>query len=631
MSLVYVQNATFLLNQVKLLNDVSFQIKEKERICLVGNNGTGKSTFLNIIAKIETLDNGIITYKKNIKIKYLEQNIVYNSNKSIYEFICEGITHESQYLKDYFRILHHSKFMTFLNNSQKLIQLKKIFDTKKLWDKKKKIDDIINYFGLNSHAMLSSLSGGLLRKIELGKILVSEPDLIILDEPTNHLDIITIHWLEKFLTTHLISVLFVSHDRSFINKVSTRIIHLNSGSLISWTGDYDSFLNNQSNNRYINAVKKIKFEKKLDKEKLWANSGVKARSTKNESRMKQLQKMINESKLSKPIMKTTKIVINEDNYSGRLFFKLKEVCFNSNQMILINSFSDIVQRGEKIALIGINGSGKSTLLKLIVGELKPNSGSIDFNPNVKTAYFDQKRVKINLDKTILDNLSHEKNEITINNKKYHKLKYLEQFSFPKEKIKLKARVLSGGEINKLLLAKLFLKKSNVLILDEPTNDLDLESLQNLEIALKKYKGVILLVSHDQKFIQQVANKYWCFKKNGHIDKHLIFPDIKKWNNIIPEVQNLTSLQKTTNTILTKNKLISKISKKDLKKELKNMPKKIEKIENCINQLQNEINSSNFFYLSLENKKELLNQLKNAEINLEKHFLRWEYLELKNNL
>lgn len=627
MSLVYVQNATFLLNQTTLLNDISFQIKEKERICLVGNNGTGKSTFLNIIAKKETLDNGIITYKKNIKIKYLEQNSFYNNNKSIYEFICEGITNESQYLKNYFHILYHLKFVTSSNNSQKLIQLKKIFNTKKLWEKKKKIDDIINYFGLNNHAMLSSLSGGLLRKIELGTILISEPDLIILDEPTNHLDIITIHWLEKFLTTHLTSVLFVSHDRSFINKVSTKIIHLNSGSLISWIGDYDSFLDHQSNNRYINSVKKIKLKKKIEKEQLWANSGVKARSTKNESRMKQLQKMINESEFSKPIIKTTNIVINEDNYSGHLFFKLKEVCFNLNQTILINNFSDIVQRGEKIALIGTNGSGKSTLLKLIVGELKPNSGSIDFNPNIKTAYFDQKRVKINFEKTVLDNLSHEKNEISINNKKYHKLKYLEQFSFPKEKIKLKAKVLSGGEINKLLLAKLFLKKSNVLILDEPTNDLDLESLQNLEIALKKYKGVILLVSHDQKFIQKVANKYWCFKKNGYIDKNLIFPDIKKWNNIITEVQNPTSLQKTTKIILNKNRLISKISKKDLKKELKNIPKKIEKIENCINKLQNEINSSNFFYLSSENKKELLHQLKKTEMNLEKYFLRWEYLEL----
>ncbi|XBC43145.1 MAG: ATP-binding cassette domain-containing protein [Buchnera aphidicola (Meitanaphis flavogallis)] len=627
MSLVYVQNATFLLNQNKLLNDINFQIKEKERICLVGNNGTGKSTFLNIIAKKTTLDNGIITYKKNIKIKYLQQNIVYNNDKSIYEFICEDIAHESQYLKNYFHILHHLKFTKPLNDSQKLIQLKKIFNTKQLWEKKTKIDNIINFFGLNNHAMLSSLSGGLLRKIELGKILVSEPDLIILDEPTNHLDIITIHWLEEFLTTHLISLLFVSHDRSFINKVSTRIIHLNSEGLISWTGNYDSFLNDQFNNRCINAVKKIKFKKKLDKEKLWANSGVKARSTKNESRIKQLQKMIDKSKLSQPIMKTTNIVINEDNYSGHLFFKLKEICFNSNQMILINSFSDIIQRGEKIALIGTNGSGKSTLLKLIIGELKLNSGSIVCNPNVKTAYFDQKRVKINFEQTVLDNLSHEKNEISINNKKYHKLKYLEQFSFPKEKIKLKAKVLSGGEINKLLLAKLFLKKSNVLILDEPTNDLDLESLQNLETALKKYKGVILLVSHDQKFIQKVANKYWFFKKNGYIDKHLIFPDIKKWNDIIKVAPNLDSLQKTNKTVLNKNQLISKISKKDLKKELKNIPKKIEKIENCINHLQNEINSSKFFCLSPDNKKELLNQLKNAEINLEKHFLRWEYLEL----
>ncbi|XBC37998.1 MAG: ATP-binding cassette domain-containing protein [Buchnera aphidicola (Floraphis choui)] len=630
MSLVYMQNASFILNQNKLLKNVNFKIDEKERICLIGNNGTGKSTFLNIISKKEPLDHGSIVYKKNIKIEYLEQNVIHNNTKSIYEFICEGIGKESKYLKHHFYVLNNKKLKTSKNDIKLLIQLEEIFDKKKLWKRKEKIDNIIKIFGLKSYSALSTLSGGWLRKVELGKILISEPDLIILDEPTNHLDIITINWLTKFLKKHLISLLFISHDRDFIKNLSTRIVHLQSGNLISWTGDYNSFLNYQSCNDYIVKINETKFNKKLEKEKLWSNSGIKARSTKNESRIKNLKYMINAKESKKNTTKKIKILINEDNYEGHVFFKLKNICLHINKTILINNFSDTIKKGEKIALIGTNGSGKSTLLKLILDKLKPNSGTIDCNTNIKIAYFDQKRTKINLEKTILDNLSYKNEEIIINDKKYHKLKYLENFLFSKEKIKLKAKVLSGGEINKLLLAKLFLKKSNVLILDEPTNDLDLESLKNLESALKKYKGIILLVSHDKKFIENVANKYWNFEDNGHINIYLNFPQIKELTNVEKPYLKKFYIKNNIKKMSIKNQLISKTLKYDLKKELKNIPRKIEKIENYIHKLQNKINTSNFFCSLSNEKKEILHQLKNAEIKLENQLLRWEYLELHND-
>ncbi|XBC42115.1 MAG: ATP-binding cassette domain-containing protein [Buchnera aphidicola (Meitanaphis elongallis)] len=630
MSLVQIQNASFSLNQEKLLNNVNFKINKKERICLVGKNGTGKSTFLNIIAKKELLDRGFVIHKKNIKIKYLEQNIIHDHTKSIFEFVYEGIDDDSKHLKNYFYILNKEKLDMSLNHSSKLVQLKEIFTNKKLWKKKEKIDDIIERFNLNNNSMLSSLSGGWLRKVELGTILISEPDLIILDEPTNHLDVITINWLEKFLTKNFISVLFVSHNRSFINNVSTKIIHLNSGNLISWVGNYNSFLKNQYNDKNIIETNKIKFNKKIEKEILWANSGVKARSTKSESRMQQLKNMINMKNSEQKVIRDTEILINEDNYPGNIFFKLKNIHFYLNKTIIINNFSDTIKKGEKIALVGINGCGKSVLLKLILGELQPSSGTIYSNTNIKTAYFDQKRTNINLEETVLNNLSCGKEEISINDKKYHKLRYLENFLFPKEKIKLQAKVLSGGEINKLLLAKLFLQKNNVLILDEPTNDLDSDSLIKLEIALKKYKGIILLVSHDKTFIQNIANKYWHFNNIGHINKYLTFSKIEELKNIEQPFQINTYLKQHKKNFSTDKKLSSKIFQYNLQKELKNIPKKIEKIENYIKILQHEINSLNFFHTLSDNKKEILYKLKNEEKNLEKQFLRWEYLELLKN-
>ncbi|QCI23349.1 ATP-binding cassette domain-containing protein [Buchnera aphidicola] len=620
MSLVYMQNASFLLNKNELLHNVNFTINKKERICLVGNNGTGKSTFLNIIMKKEPLDHGLIIYKKNIKIKYLEQTIINNDSCSIYDFICDGIGQESKYLKNYFHILNNFKSITSSNNLILLNSLEEIFDKKKLWKKKEKIDNIIKMLDLKNHSLLSSLSAGCLRKIEIGKILVSEPNLIILDEPTNYLDLATINWLEEFLIQNSVSVLFVSHDRSFINNISTRIINLNSGNIISWSGNYDSFLNNQFNNKCKIEIDKTKFNKKLEQEKRWTNSGTKARTTKNISRIKRFKHMMNIKNLEQKPEKRIKILINENHYSGNILFKLEKVCFRFNEFPLINDFSDTVKKGEKIALIGTNGSGKTTLLKLIIGKLKLNSGNIYSNPNIKFAYFDQTRTQIRLEETVLNNLIYEKEEIYINNKKYHKLKYLENFLFSKNKVKLKAKALSGGERNKLLLAKLFLKESNVLILDEPTNDLDLESLQALEIALKQYKGIILLISHDKTFIQNIVNKYWSFEKNGCIKKYLTFPSIKKLTSTV------LSSHYEINSKHKKNKLISKILNNNLKKELKNMPNVIEKIESNIAKLQKEINTSNFFHSSLHNQKKTLHELKNEEANLDKQFSRWEYLE-----
>ncbi|XBC44946.1 MAG: ATP-binding cassette domain-containing protein [Buchnera aphidicola (Schlechtendalia chinensis)] len=630
MPLICMQNARFSINKNKLLNNVNFQINKKERICLIGRNGTGKSTFLDIITKKELLDHGLIIHKKNIKIEYLKQTMIEDHEKSVYEFIHEGLEQDSEHLKNYFYELNNEKLKKSSHNLKLLTQLKEKSNRNELWKEKEKIENIIKTFGLNSNLKLSSLSGGCLRKVELGRILIRKPDLIILDEPTNHLDIIAIDWLGKFLVNNSQSVLFVSHDRSFINKVSTRIINLNSGCLISWSGDYNSFLNFQNTNKNLIKIQNLKFNKKLEKEKLWVQSGVKARSTKNENRITRFKKMLTMGKINKISEKKIDILINEENYKGDIFLKLKNIHFYKNKTILINNFSDVIKKGEKIALIGSNGSGKSTLLKLIVRTLQPKIGNIYSNPNTKISYFDQKRVLINLEKTVLDNLSYESEEVVVNDKKYYKFKYLEKFLFSKDRLRLKAKELSGGEINKLLLAKVFLKKSNILILDEPTNDLDLESLKNLEISLKKYQGVILIVSHDKTFIKNIANKYWNFEKNGIIKKYLNFPNINSTKNIQKSFEKNVTLKTNYNLSKIKNNLKNKTLNYNLKKELKNIPKKIEQIEIRIKKLQNKINTSFFFHKPLSEQKNFLTQLKMEEKDLQKHFSRWEYLETHND-
>ncbi|QCI21083.1 ATP-binding cassette domain-containing protein [Buchnera aphidicola (Hyperomyzus lactucae)] len=588
MSLINIQDAYLSFSNLEILKNSTLYINENERVCLIGKNGTGKSTLLKIINKKQELDQGHIVYKKNINISYLKQENPNNLNISIYDFISLGLC-------------------------------KQEYSKKKNINQITKIEQIIEIIKLDKNILLSKLSGGLLRKVALGRALIGEPDILLLDEPTNHLDMTTVKWLENFLKKFPGSILFVSHDRSFIQNICTRIIDLDRGKLVSWPGDYKNFIKLKNESNRIEIIQKKLFDKNLEKEELWIKKGIKARSTRNEGRVKNLKKLRQQHKDYKKIEKLTNININQSkNHLGKIIFKLENVDFLIHNKIIIKNFSSIIQHGDKLGIIGSNGCGKSTMIKILIGEKKPQKGKIYTGTGLQISYFDQNRSVLDQNKSIIDNISYGKEKMILNGKEQHIIGYLKNFLFKPNELKSLVKTLSGGECNRLLLARLFLKPSNVLILDEPTNDLDLDTLQLLEKIIIDYQGTVLIVSHDENFINNTVNKCWYFEKNGLIQTH---------------IGNYESLKKQNNNFVTKKikknqsnfPLINK-TKNNSKKEFNQIFFSIEKIEFNINKLQEEISKPNFFKKKLEEKLSILKILAQQEKKLEEQLLYWESLE-----
>lgn len=587
MSLINVQNACLSFSNLEILKNSTLHINENERVCLIGKNGTGKSTLLKIIYKRQELDHGKIVYKKNINISYLKQENPKNLNISIYDFIYSGL------------------------NKSKIEKKKNTIECVQ-------IEKIIQLIQLNKNTLLSHLSGGLLRKAALGRVLINEPDVLLLDEPTNHLDIKTVTWLEMFLKKFPGSVLFVSHDRSFIQNICTRIVDLDRGKLVSWPGNYENFIKLKYESNRIEKIQKKLFDKNLEKEEKWIRKGIKARSTRNEGRVKNLELLRKESKDYQKIEKLNNIQINQStNYAGKVIFRLEHVDYSINNKIIIKNFSSIVQHGDKIGLLGDNGCGKSTLIKILIGEKKPQKGQVHIGTGLKISYFDQNRSILNPYQSILDNIAYGKEKIILNGKEQHIIAYLKNFLFKPNQLQSLVKTLSGGECNRLLLARLFLKPSNVLIFDEPTNDLDLDTLQLLEKIIIDYKGTIIIVSHDKKFIDNTVKKCWSFEKDGHINIH--FGNY----NSLQEEKNYLRKEKIKKN---KSKINLNIPKKNINKELHKILHTIEMIELNIKNLQKIVNEPDFFKKTLEKKLPILKMLSQQEKKLEQNILYWENLE-----
>lgn len=588
MSLINIQNAYLAFSNLEILKNSTLYINENERVCLMGKNGTGKSTLLKIIHKQQELDQGHIIYKKNIHITYLKQDNPNNLNMSIYDFISLGLSEEK-------------------DNKKKNI------------NQNTKIEKIIETIQLDKNIFLSQLSGGLLRKVALGRTLIEQPDLLLLDEPTNHLDMQTVKWLENFLKKFPGSVLFVSHDRNFIQNICTRIVDLDRGKLVSWPGDYKNFIKLKNESNRIEIIQKKLFDKNLQKEELWIRKGIKARSTRNEGRVKNLKKLRQQNQDYKKIEQLSNVKINQSkNYLGKIIFRLENIDFLIDNKIIIKNFSSTIQHGDKLGIIGDNGCGKSTIIKILIGEKKPQKGKIYTGTGLHISYFDQNRSVLDPNKSIIDNISYGKDKIILNGKEQHIIGYLKNFLFKPNEIQSLVKTLSGGECNRLLLARLFLKPSNVLILDEPTNDLDLDTLQLLEKIIIDYSGTVVIVSHDENFINNTVNKCWHFEKNGLIQIH---------------TGNYASLKKQISKSITKkikkNKsqfsIINQI-KNHSKKELAQILCSIETIEFNINRLQQEISKPNFVKKKLEDKLSILKTLSHEEKKLEEKLIYWERLE-----
>lgn len=636
MSLINLTNAYLSFSDAPLLDHIDMSIEVNERVCLVGRNGAGKSTLLKVLNKEVPLDDGQIVYENNVVVSRLQQDPPRDVQGNVFDFVAEGLQEQAQLLKDYHELSHRVEQEPSESNLAKLAKMQEQLDHQNGWQLENRIRNVISSLSLDSEAQLSSLSGGWLRKAALAKALVCQPTVLLLDEPTNHLDIETIKWLEEFLKGFNGSIVFISHDRSFIRQMATRIIDLDRGKIASWSGNYDNYLLGKEEALRVEELQNAEFDKKLAQEEVWIRQGIKARRTRNEGRVRALKAMRQEYSERRQVMGSAKMQIEEALRSGKIVFELENVTYQVDDKLLVNDFSVQVLRGDKIALIGPNGIGKTTLLKLMLGNLTPTSGRVHCGTKLEVAYFDQYRLELDPEKTVMDNLAEGKQEVMVNGRSRHVLGYLQDFLFPPKRARTPVRALSGGERNRLLLAKLFLKPSNLLVLDEPTNDLDIETLELLEELVNDYQGTVLLVSHDRQFVDNVVTQCWFFEEKGHIGIYAggYADALQQQQQAQPvKVSTVNSRQqpkKESNT--TNNQNRESVVKKKVKlsyneqRELAELPSKIEQLEIVIADLQTQIGQSDFFNQPHDITGPILQSLSDKEAELESVFERWEQLE-----
>lgn len=610
----------------KILNNVSMALEPGERVCLIGRNGAGKSTLINIINNKVEPDSGEIVRQSHLRISQLEQSLPESRDISVKDYVAEGLQHLQILLKEYEALSHKD----IENNPQLLREIEDLqhqIEAEGGWNIDQRVDTIISELNLPAELNMDQLSGGWRRRVALGKALVSNPQLLLLDEPTNHLDLSTIQWLENKFKNFTGAILFITHDRAFLQKLATRIIELDRGRLSSWPGTYHDYLTNKEKALEEEAKTNALFDKKLNEEEAWIRQGIKARRTRNEGRVRALLDMRKEvAKRLKPQNKA-RIHIEEAEQSGRKVIEAHKICHSYGEQKLIDKLSLKVMRGDRIGLVGNNGVGKSTLLKILLGEIKPNSGAVKIGTNLEIAYFDQLRRHLDPEKTIAQIVGEGGDYIKINGKDRHVIGYLRGFLFTAKRAMTKIKVLSGGEKNRVILAKLLTKPSNLLVLDEPTNDLDVETLEVLEERLSEYKGTLIVVSHDREFVDNVVSSILVFEDSGIIQNYAGgFSDWARHGKHLAEMDN-PLVKKENHSENSKKKRTSnrKLSYK-LKLELDSLPDKIESLEKEVAELEAKTNEDDFYSKPYEQQQPILDEMKNKQDALDDAIYRWAELE-----
>lgn len=633
MSLISMHGAWLSFSDAPLLDNAELHIEDNERVCLVGRNGAGKSTLMKILNREQGLDDGRIIYEQDLVVARLQQDPPRNVEGTVYDFVAEGIAEQAVYLKRYHDISHKVMTDPSDKNLNEMAKIQEQLDHHGLWQLESRINEVLEQLQLNPDAALASLSGGWLRKAALGRALVSGPRVLLLDEPTNHLDIETIDWLEGFLKTFKGTIIFISHDRSFIRNMATRIVDLDRGKLVTYPGNYDKYLLEKEEALRVEEMQNAEFDRKLAQEEVWIRQGIKARRTRNEGRVRALKAMRNERSARREVMGSARMNVEEASRSGKIVFEMEDVNYQVDGKTLVRDFSAQVQRGDKIALIGPNGCGKTTLLKLMLGQLAADSGRIHVGTKLEVAYFDQHRAELDPDRTVMDNLAEGKQEVMVNGKPRHVLGYLQDFLFHPKRAMTPVRALSGGERNRLLLARLFLKPSNLLILDEPTNDLDVETLELLEELIDGYQGTVMLVSHDRQFVDNTVTECWIFEGGGRIGQYVGGYHDARGQQAQSHTTKAVTEVKISKPAEVKAETVkrggNKLSYK-LQRELELLPEQLEVLEDNLGKLQAQVADPAFFSQSHEQTQQVLDDMAQAEKALEEAFERWEYLEALKN-
>ncbi|MEI6208425.1 MAG: ATP-binding cassette domain-containing protein [Desulfuromonadales bacterium] len=516
MALISLRNITLAFGGPPLFDGINLQIEPGDRLCLMGRNGSGKSTLLKLICGELTPESGEVQRQQGLKVTQLTQDVPHEITGNVFDVVASGMGTVATLLAEY----HHVSFELALDCSEKqlarLESLQKALEESDGWNLHQEVERVLNRLDLDAEAAFTGLSGGTKRRVLLARALVSSPDILILDEPTNHLDIDTILWLEEFLAKNVKTVLFVTHDRAFARKLANRVAELDRGRIYAFSCGYDEFVERREALLEAEITRQALFDKKLAQEEVWVRQGIKARRTRNEGRVRALKKLRDEYRQRRVQQGTAKIQLQAADRSGALVAETTGLIFAYDGRPIVKNLTTTIMRGDRIGIIGPNGSGKTTLLRLLLGDLEPQMGEIRRGTRREVIYFDQLRERLDLDKSVQENVGEGNDILTINGQPRHIIGYLQDFLFSPERARSPAGILSGGERNRLLLAKLFTKPSNILVMDEPTNDLDVETLDLLEDLLTEYPGTLLLVSHDREFLNNVVSSTLVLSGDGTV-------------------------------------------------------------------------------------------------------------------
>ncbi len=595
MALISLRDVCIAFGGPCLLEMVNLQIERGERVCLLGRNGTGKSTLLKVVNGDLPPDRGEAWRAQGVRTAYLSQAVPLDLNGRVQDVIARGWDATPS----------------------------------EGWQREHQIDKVISQMGLNADAECATLSAGLKRRVLLAQGLARAPDLVLLDEPTNHLDIESIAWLEDFLLRYGGTLLFVTHDRMFLRKLATRIIELDRGQLSNWNCDYDTFLVRKQAALDNEATERALFDKKLSKEETWVRQGVRARRTRNEGRVRALELMRRQRRERRERIGTVRMATQDSERSGQLVIETEKVSYAFGDRAIVKSLTTTIMRGDKVGIIGPNGAGKTTLLRVLLGELLPTSGTVRHGTRLTIAYFDQMRAQLDEDQSAWDNISPGSDHVVINGEARHVIGYLQDFLFEPERVRLAVRVLSGGERNRLLLAKMFTQPANVLVLDEPTNDLDAETLDLLEELLAAYSGTLLLVSHDRAFLNNVVTSVLALSGDGSVGEYAGgYDDWVRQRKAAEPIKRELAKSETPRRAPDPGRLSYKAQREReaMRQELENMPHRIQALENEQHEFAQAMTTAEFYKQSASEIVQANERLRSLADELTVAYTRWDELE-----